>query len=566
MKTTLLILMLLTWTMGDCAAQQQEAHLPDVDLVRVSPGDRAQWAELSFDDAAWEAMPWYKVNPHDRLLWVRAHLQIPPGFDASTVPFGVSISAAASYEVFWNGTLIGRSGTPGATKQEEQAGLIDTSWFVPSDLVRAGHNVLALRMSAFHLDQELSAPIQRIVLSRYGASSMAHVYTWTLCAIGALLLGVVYFVAMFLSNRRDLSSLLLACLSLSVLLQSLVETMRLFVTYAYPFHILRVQAILAFCAVSSLLLVAYVSHRYARKWQWVLMLVTALCILACVWFVPGFDGKTLMLALSALLAGLLAAVAGIKERLRGAAGAAAALAAVIMLAILDAPNFVNQTYYVAMVALLLFLFAQQVLALRRAQREREQAELRSARLELELLKKQIQPHFLMNTLTALTELLESSPASAVAMVEALAEELRTISAVSGESTIPLSEELDLCRHHLKVMSLQKGTQFDLKSDNVDMDMRVPPGMLHTLVENALTHNRYGSGAILTLEQAPSAGARKVLRLRTPRTYRQAARGSRGTGHAYVRARLTEAFGRNWVFRSGPQGDDWLDEIEIGGVK
>jgi hypothetical protein len=95
---------------------------------------------------------------------------------------------------------------------------------------------------------------------------------------------------------------------------------------------------------------------------------------------------------------------------------------------------------------------------------------------------------------------------------------------------------------------------------------VPPGVIHTLVENALTHNRHHAGATLTLEQAPLAGARKLLRLRTPRTPRQAAMGSGGTGHAYVRARLTEAFGRNWSFRSAAQGDDWLDEIEIGGAR
>ncbi len=37
-------------------------------------------------------------------------------------------------------------------------------------------------------------------------------------------------------------------------------------------------------------------------------------------------------------------------------------------------------------------------------------------------------------------------------------------------------------------------------------------------------------------------------------------------HSYVRARLTEVFGKDWSFRSAAQGSYWLDEIEIGAVK
>jgi Histidine kinase len=387
----------------------------------------------------------------------------------------------------------------------------------------------------------------------------------TLCAIGALLLGTVYFAAVFLSNRSDLSALLLACLSFSVLLQSLAETIRLFVSYPYPLHILRLELILSLAAVSSLLLVAYVSHQYARKWRRHFVTITFVGVVACAWFIPGFDSKTTMLVLTAVLVSLAAAIVGMTKKHRGAAGAAIALACVIAVAIVDVQNFINQTYYVATVALLLVLFAQQVRALRRAQREQAQAELRSTRLELELLKKQIQPHFLMNTLTTLTELLESEPASAVAMVESLAEELRAISAVSGEATIPLQQELDLCRHHLKVMSFRKGAQFDLTTTDVDLATRVPPGVFHTLMENALTHNRYSTSTVFELEESTSSNGRKLFRLRTPMSERPAKKSASGTGHGYVRARLTEAFGKEWSFRSAADGDYWLDEIEIGAV-
>lgn len=566
MKTALIVLFLFACTAGTVRAAEHVRAYPTVDTVRVRVGDDPRWSSPALDETSWETMPWYRIDPQDRLLWVRAPVEIPADFDTSAEPFGVLISATASYEVFWNGTLIGRNGAPGVTPQLEQPGRIDAAFFVPSHLVRNGNNLLALRMSSFHLSRQLAAPVQRIVLTRYGAPRMMHLYTFTLCAIGALLLGAVYFAAMFLSNRSDLSALLLACLSLSVLLQSLAETSRLFISYPYPLHLLRLELILLMAAVSSLLLVAYVSQRYARHWQGLLVALSVLLIVACAWFIPGFDGKTTMLVLVALSVSLLAAMAGTKQKHQGAAGAALALAAVIAVATADLENFINQTYYVGMVALLLFLFAQQVRALRRAQSERTQAELRSTRLELELLRKQIQPHFLMNTLTTLTELFESAPASAAAMVESLAEELRALSAMSGEKTIPLRQELDLCRHHLKVMSFRRAAQFDLTTTNVDLETRIPPGILHTLMENALTHNRYSTRTVFELEESASPNGRKVLRLRTPMTERRAAKVSSGTGHGYVRARLTEAFGREWSFYSAAQGNYWLDEIEIGAVK
>jgi hypothetical protein len=46
--------------------------------------------------------------------------------------------------------------------------------------------------------------------------------------------------------------------------------------------------------------------------------------------------------------------------------------------------------------------------------------LLAQRLEIELLKKNIQPHFLLNTLTVLIEVIEQAPATAVKLIEAVA--------------------------------------------------------------------------------------------------------------------------------------------------
>jgi hypothetical protein len=115
------------------------------------------------------------------------------------------------------------------------------------------------------------------------------------------------------------------------------------------------------------------------------------------------------------------------------------------------------------------------------------------------------------------------------------------------------------------MSFRKAAQFDLTTTDVDLATRVPPGIFHTLMENALTHNRYSTRTVFALEESTSSNGRKLFRLRTPMSERPATKPTSGTGHGYVRARLTEAFGKEWSFRSAADGDYWLDEIEIGAV-
>lgn len=89
--------------------------------------------------------------------------------------------------------------------------------------------------------------------------------------------------------------------------------------------------------------------------------------------------------------------------------------------------FLDRTFYLSVSLLALVLFFDQVRAMRRARDAEEQATRRAAVLELELLRRRIAPHFLMNTLNALMEWVRSDPKTGVKMIEALAEEFRLLS-------------------------------------------------------------------------------------------------------------------------------------------
>ena len=73
---------------------------------------------------------------------------------------------------------------------------------------------------------------------------------------------------------------------------------------------------------------------------------------------------------------------------------------------------------------------------RQAKVEHEQSLLRSSRLETELLRKHLKPHFLLNTLTNIISLIEHKPALSIELIEALSEEFHQLNAITSTNLIP----------------------------------------------------------------------------------------------------------------------------------
>jgi LytS/YehU family sensor histidine kinase len=220
------------------------------------------------------------------------------------------------------------------------------------------------------------------------------------------------------------------------------------------------------------------------------------------------------------------------------------------------------------------------LQLRDDRRAARQAQLTAARLEVELLKKNIQPHFLLNTLATIQEVIEQEPKTAMALVDALASEFRILNRMSGEKLVELGHELELCRAHLHVMSLRKGAGCTLNVVGVDERALMPPALFLTLIENGLTHllPRDGKleftlraeyrGAVaryaFVAEGVRQPNAALALAAEFPREAVTAASQTKeGTGLRYIKARLEESFTGAWALTAGPVPEGWETIIEIG---
>ena len=112
-----------------------------------------------------------------------------------------------------------------------------------------------------------------------------------------------------------------------------------------------------------------------------------------------------------------------------------------------------------------------------------------ARSRLQVLKTQLQPHFLFNTLHAIITLLDEDQRSAEDMLLRLSELLRAFLEEYDGQEIPLRRELELLGLYLGIQRRRYGDRLQtrLYVDPATLDCAVPSLILQPLVENAIRH-------------------------------------------------------------------------------
>ena len=113
------------------------------------------------------------------------------------------------------------------------------------------------------------------------------------------------------------------------------------------------------------------------------------------------------------------------------------------------------------------------------------------------------------------------------------------------------------------MSYRVDQPFSLQTRGIDETAEVPPGVIHTLVENAFTHGRFADGGefVLTAERY-ATGERLALLApsASPRLVERPVAG--GEGLAYVRRRLEAAFGAGAHVTSRAEETGWRTVLTI----
>ncbi|MEL7170647.1 MAG: histidine kinase [Bacteroidota bacterium] len=183
--------------------------------------------------------------------------------------------------------------------------------------------------------------------------------------------------------------------------------------------------------------------------------------------------------------------------------------------------------------------------------EQRSAALRAqlAEARLDVLARQLQPHFLFNALNTISATLHEDPAAADRMLSRLGDFLRRTLDQVDRPVVPLREDLAFCEQYLGIVQDRFETRLtvDFDVDPVVEDAAVPYLLLQPLVENAVQHGvaRHAGPATIEVRGRRDGAAVVVVEVYNSAPPGGLADASKrrevGLGLANTRARLEATF-------------------------
>ena len=207
-------------------------------------------------------------------------------------------------------------------------------------------------------------------------------------------------------------------------------------------------------------------------------------------------------------------------------------------------------YFAAGFALyLLSLLAHDVLvafeSVQAAARREAESRVLARDAELQMLRTQINPHFLFNSLNSISALTGFDPAAAREMTVDLAQFFRRTLALAERERITLGEEVTLCEHFLAIEKRRFGAKLatELRVDAEAAACLLPPMTLQPLLENAIKHGIRqvdGGGTIAVDAQVRDTVLR--IAVTNPVAPEDTPPGTHGVGLRNIRERLAVLYG------------------------
>jgi signal transduction histidine kinase len=194
-----------------------------------------------------------------------------------------------------------------------------------------------------------------------------------------------------------------------------------------------------------------------------------------------------------------------------------------------------------------------------------QLEAKLAQTQLQILKMQLHPHFLFNTLNAISALIHQDVEIADRMIARLGDLLRATLDHANRQEVPFRQELDFIHPYLEIEKARLGPRLtvDLEIDPAVMDARVPNLILQPLVENAIRHGiaaRPGPGRV-RIRAGRDNGCLRLAVADSGPGLPSPPEALPGIGLANTRARLEKLYGGRHRLELG-RGPDGGLEVDI----
>ena len=202
-----------------------------------------------------------------------------------------------------------------------------------------------------------------------------------------------------------------------------------------------------------------------------------------------------------------------------------------------------------------------------AERRALEVQVLSREAELRLLRAQIDPHFLFNSLHSISALTAANPQGARRMCLLLAEFLRESLTLGAQDRIPLERELMLASKYLEIERIRYGDRLRVEIDGDGAGgCLVPSLLLQPLVENAVTHgiaHMLDGGVVRVRADRTAAGLH--VQVDSPCDPDRPRRKGTGVGLSNVRSRLRALHGSEATIDAVEENERWRVDITMPAI-
>lgn len=519
-----------------------------------------EWDVIQLGENAGES-----INSIDGIFWLftEIHLSDLKRFEKKLTIKLINIGLAN--EIFWDNKMIGKKGSIG--KYDE----IDTQRIqivdIPFDYESPGYHRLLIKVfndkrKNFSLTSEIVIGFHEFFNERELERQIEKRYM-RIFFMAVLFAAALYNLVLFFGFGRNTVYLFFSLYCLAHSRKTYFMPFKMFENFGEAFisgniYIIFLMYLLANISLLAYLIIKFSFHKTHKVISTLILLLPAIALIA---------PENLHLELvHYVIIKILPFIIVLYALYRKKEHSLFILVGLALASILTVLDIVGQLWNGDTLGVLFFVICISILSSKEIatqNRKHREAVLRTARLENELLKRNIQPHFILNTLTSLQELVEQSPKKATKLIQALAEEFQLFSKVSGEKLISISDELKICNAHLRIMEFRKDTKYVLSTQGIKGTEKIPPGIFHTLIENGTTHG-YASkknGQFILTKESRKRLTRYILFNDSENEDIQEVM-KKGTGLKYIETRLEESFPGLWKLTAQRVDNGWKVVIDI----
>ncbi len=471
----------------------------------------------------------------------------------------------SAYKLYWDDQLMLENGIVSNTANNEQAGQLLQTIKLPRRITTPGSHTI--RLTASNWANGITHPLLKnnfglkFTYIGYGhilaASESRAILSITLGA-GVLVLTALFSLVLFYSGNTYRSYVLLSIFCLLNVAVLLIQYVELYFPVKMGHYTLFSMLLILLIALKGVYLCYFFSHHFNLGWKKISFAILLIASVVSIIYINSDFNFFLMTTIATLFAGYAAF-----HRRVGSLSSFIGLLGMIAVYVITnqfplTPGYAYGSIFFAYA--MIFSIGKQI---KRTNQAKHRLELKSAQLEMAMLKKSIQPHFIMNTLLSIISWLEEQPKIAADLIHALAKEFRIVSDVSSKNEITVKEELELCENHLQIMSLRKGTQYSLVKNNLPLDYKIPPMIFHTLLENGLTHAfQPGEKGTFWLSYSSDDGVHKFTLENNGSHVSLNGNSPEGMGLTFVKSQLRLRYHDEWGLTTGLVDDKWVVEIRL----